>query len=214
MTANRIKIYGHPMSTCTRKVLVTLAEKGHEAEFVMVDIMKGEAKKPEYVAKHPFAVVPLLEEGDFTLYESRAIIRYLDAAIPGPALSPASLKERAMMEQWISVESSYFSGTAMKIVMQALFAPMSGATPNEDVINKARAELARPLNVLENALTGKTFLVGDQFSLADITYMPYIEYLFAAKSGDLIQERRNVMAWWARISERPTWMKVNGRSAK
>lgn len=119
-----------------------------------------------------------------------------------------------MMEQWISVESSYFSGTAMKIVMQALFAPMSGATPNEEVINKARAELARPLNVLENALTGKTFLVGDQFSLADITYMPYIEYLFAAKSGDLIQERRNVMAWWARISERPTWMKVTGRSAK
>lgn len=211
MNADTMKVYGHPLSTCTRKVLTTLAEKGHAAEFVLVDITKGEAKKPEYLARHPFGVIPLLEDGDFSMYESRAIIRYLDARLPGPALTPTDLRARGTMEQWISVESSYFSGTAMRIIMQNLFIPMGGGTPNEEIVAKARVELARPLDVLDKALAGRSFLAGEQFSLADISFMPYLEYLFPAKSGDLIQERRNVSAWWSRISERPSWQKVSGR---
>src|SRR5580698_648865 len=98
-----MKIYGNPMSTCTRKVLTVLAEKQAKFEFVNVDLGTGGHKKPEYMAAHqPFGQVPALEDGDFKLYESRAMIRYIDEVVSGQSLTPKEPKARALMEQWIS----------------------------------------------------------------------------------------------------------------
>lgn len=206
-----MKVYGHPASTCTRKVLCLLAEKGVSAEFVMVDIMKGAQKSEEHLARHPFGVVPAFEDDDgFVLYESRAILRYLDAKLEGASLSPKDLKDRARMEQWISVEQSYFSPPAMKAILEVFFAPMKGTTPDPDVIAKGKAEAAKALDVLERALVGKDYLVGE-FSLADITYAPYLQYLFDTKAADIIAERPNVSAWATRVLERASWRKALGK---
>ncbi len=206
-----MKVYGHPASTCTRKVLCLLAEKGVSAEFVMVDIMKGAQKSDEHLARHPFGVVPAFEDDDgFVLYESRAILRYLDAKLEGAHLSPKSLQDRARMEQWISVEQSYFSPPAMKAILEVFFAPMKGTTPDADVIAKGKADAAKALDVIERALVGKEFLVGE-FSLADITYAPYLQYLFDTKAGDIIAERPNVSAWATRVLERASWRKALGK---
>ncbi|HMY21969.1 MAG TPA: glutathione S-transferase N-terminal domain-containing protein [Polyangium sp.] len=206
-----MKVYGHPASTCTRKVLCLLAEKGVSAEFVMVDIMKGAQKSEEHLARHPFGVVPAFEDDDgFVLYESRAILRYLDAKLEGASLSPKDLKDRARMEQWISVEQSYFSPPAMKAILEVFFAPMKGTTPDPDVIAKGKAEAAKALDVLERALVGKDYLVGE-FSLADIAYAPYLQYLFDTKAGDIIAERPNVSAWATRVLERASWRKALGK---
>ena len=206
-----LKVYGHPLSTCTRKVMTTLEEKGQPLEFITIDIMKGDQKKPEYLAKQPFGVVPVLEDGDFRLFESRAIIRYIDGKFATPALQPSDLKGRATMEQWMQVEQSYFTPGAMKIIMQNLFVPMGGGTPNEQIIEQGRAETTRTLDIMDKHLAGKTYLAGEQFSLADIGFLPYVEYLFAAKAGELITSRANVGAWWTRCSNRPSWQKVTGK---
>ncbi len=205
-----MKVYGHPASTCTRKVLCVLAEKGVSAEFVLVDIMKGGQKSAEHLARQPFGVVPVVEDGDFVLYESRAIIRYLDATLEGASLSPKDAKARAHMDQWISVEQSYFSPPAMKAILEVFFSPMKGTAPDPDVIAKGKAEACKALDVLERALEGKDFLMGD-FSLADICYAPYLQYLFDTKAGDIISERKNVSAWAQRVLERPSWRKALGK---
>jgi glutathione S-transferase len=205
-----MKLYGHPMSTCTRKVLTTLAEKGHEAEFVMVDIMKGEAKHAAHLAHQPFGKVPALEDHNFKLYESRAIIRYLDEKLDGPKLTPTDIHDRAHMDQWMSVEYSYFSSPAMKIVMELLFGKMSGKTPDMEVVKAARASLATVLDISEKALTHHHYFGGKIFSLADISWMPYVQYLFAAEQGDLFTSRPAMNAWWERVSTRPSWKKVAG----
>jgi glutathione S-transferase len=207
-----VKVYGHPMSTCTRKVLTTLAEKGHRADLVLVDLMKGEHKQPEHLARQPFGVIPVFEDDDgFQMYESRAIIRYLDAKLSGPSLTPSDLKARARMEQWINVEQSNFSPPVMKVVMEAMFTPMRGGTPNQEVIQKGREGSAATLDVIEKALAGGEYLAG-AFSLAEIAWMPYLEYLAAAGGADLINDRPNVAAWWKRISERPSWQLVTGKN--
>src|SRR5579871_179435 len=121
-----MKLYGHPMSTCTRKVLTALAEKGHEAEFVLVDFAKGEHKQEPHLTRQPFGRVPALEDDGFWLYESRAMTRYIDEKLPGVRLQPTDLKDRALMEQWLSVEYSYFSPAAMKIVSELLLGKMHG----------------------------------------------------------------------------------------
>jgi len=203
-----MKVYGHPASTCTRKVLCALAEKGVEFEFVLVDIMKGAQKTPEHLALQPFGVVPVLDDDGFVLYESRAILRYLDAKYGG--LTPADLKDRGLMEQWISVEQSYFSPPAMKAVLEIFFSPMKGATPDQDVIAKGKADAAKALDVLERGLAGKEYLAGT-FSLAEITYAPYVQYLFDTGLGDIVTARPNVAAWWSRVSERKSWQRALGK---
>lgn len=207
-----MKVYGHPFSTCTRKVLATLAEKGHKAELVLVDILKGEQKQPAHLARQPFAVIPVLEDDGFTMYESRAICRYLDLKLSGPSLTPHDIHARARMEQWISVESSYFSPTAMKIIWQNYFGKMMGKEPDMAVVAQAKSDLTRSLDTLEHALNGQEYLAGS-FSLAEICYLPYIEYLYAAGAGEeLIGSRPHLAAWWKRISERPAWQHAIGKA--
>ena len=205
-----MKLYGHPMSTCTRKVLTVLAEKGQQAEFVMVDLMKGEQKNAENVARQPFARVPAIEDDGFRLYESRAIMRYLDEKLPGTKLQPADAKDRALMDQWISVEHSYFSPSAMKIVFELVFHKMAGKTPDMDIVKAGREGVERAFDVAEKTLAHQDYLGGKTFSLADIDWMPYVQYLFAAEQGDLVTSRPGIKAWWERVSSRPSWKKVAG----
>jgi len=206
-----MKLYGNPFSTCTRKVLCTFAEKNAPFEFSVVDLGKGEQKQPAHLARQPFGVVPVLEDGSFQMYESRAIIRYLDAKLPGVKLTPEKLEDRARMEQWTSVEYSYFTPPAMKIVGQMVFAKMRGQTPDTNVVNAARETLKTPCDVIEKHLAKSPFFAGEQFSLADISFMPYVDYLFAAESGDLITSRPSFSAWWTKVSARPSWKKALGK---
>lgn len=206
-----MKLYGHPMSTCTRKVLTTLAEKGQEAQFVLIDLGTGQQKSPDYMAKHPFGVVPYLEDDGFNMYESRAIIRYLDAKLPGNKLIPSDLPSLGRMEQWLSVEQSYFTPHCMAIVMEMLFKQMrGGGKPDMDKVNKGRDQAAKALDVVDRAMRSQAYLAGDTFSLADISWMPYLQYLSGTPQGTLITERPFVKSWWQRISTRPSWKKVAG----
>jgi glutathione S-transferase len=205
-----MKLYGHPMSTCTRKVLATLAEKGQEAEFVLVDIMKGDQKQPAHLERQPFAKVPAIDDDGFWLYESRAICRYLDEKLPGTKLTPTGLQDRALMEKWISVEFSYFSPAAMKIVFELVFHKMAGKAPDMEIVKSARETVAHCFDVAEKTLTKQDYFGNKQFSLGDIDWMPYVQYLFAAEQGDLITSRPGMKAWWERVSTRPSWKKVAG----
>ena len=205
-----MKVYGHPMSTCTRKVLTTLAEKGHEAELLLVDLMKGEQKREANLARQPFGRVPALDDDGFLLYESRAIMTYLDEKLSGPKLQPGDVRERALMNQWISIEYSYFSPAAMKIVFELVFHKMAGKVPDMDVVRAGREAAGQVLDVADKTLAKQEFLGGKAFSLADISWMPYVQYLFAAEQENLITGRAGVRAWWERVSARPSWKKVVG----
>ena len=83
-----MKLYGHPWSINTRKSLMTLGEKGHDAELVVVNLPGGEHKQAAHIARHPFGKVPVLDDDGFVVYEARAINRYLDEKLDGPRLTP------------------------------------------------------------------------------------------------------------------------------
>src|SRR5262245_25798185 len=152
-----MKLYGNPMSTCTRKVLTVLAEKGHKAEFVLVDFAKGEQKQPAHLARQPFGVVPAIDDNGFQLFESRAICRYLDETLPGTKLTPADAKGRAIMEQWISIEQSYFTSAAMKVVRQGFFHPLFGQPVDQAVLEEGRAATAKQAAIIDKLLGGNDY---------------------------------------------------------
>ena len=207
-----MKVYGHPGSTCTRKVLTVLAEKNHPFEFVTVDIMKGQGQSPEHLARQPWGQVPVLEEDDgWQMIESRAIIRHLDATLPGTSLTPSNPRDRAKMDQWMSIEQSNFTPGVMKILGQLLFARWRGAEPEMSIVEDGRVAVRKSVAVIERELEGREYIAGSSFSLADIGFMPYIEYLFLCGEGSLISDHRNTASWWTRISERASWQKVRAK---
>jgi glutathione S-transferase len=208
-----MKVYGHPISTCTRKVLAVLAERQANFDFVTVDLMTGAHKAADHLARQPFGQIPVLEEGDFRMYESRAIIRYLDEVLPGNKLTPSNAKDRGIMEQWISIEASNFTPHAMKIIYEDLFKKMQGAPSDANLVQAGSTGVCKALDIMNTRLGEATYLAGNDFTLADICYMPYIEYLFASGHGDLITSRANVAAWWNRISTRPSWQTATGKTA-
>jgi glutathione S-transferase len=202
-----IKLYGSPMSTCTRKVLATLHETNTPFEIIAIDVMKGEHKQPEHMARQPFGQVPAIEDDGFSMFESRAIARYIDAKAGGK-LTPTDLKHRAKMDQWMSVEVESFTPHAMKFVYEHIFKRPQAA----DVMANATQRLELACSVLDKNLAGKTFMVGDQFTLADITFAPYIEYAINTPAKEIFAKHANFMSWWGRVSERPSWMKAAGRA--
>ena len=207
-----MKVYGHPGSTCTRKVLTTLAEKNHPFEFVTVDIMKGQGQSPEHLARQPWGQVPVLEEDDgWQMIESRAIIRHLDQTLPGASLTPSSPRERARMDEWMSIEQSNFTPGVMKILGQLMFARWRGEEPQMSIVEDGRVAVNKAVAVMERELEGREYIAGTGFSLADIGFMPYIEYLFMCGEGNLITDHRNTASWWTRISERASWQKVRAK---
>jgi glutathione S-transferase len=194
------------MSTCTRKVLTTLIETSTPYELVLVDLMKGDHKQPDHMARQPWGKVPSIDDDGFTMYESRAICRYINDKVGGK-LVPADLRVRAVMDQWTSVEYSYFTSPTMKFVFHHMFQrPQEAAS-----LEAAHKDLEHTLPVLDAHLAKNAYFAGADFSLADVTFMPYVEYGLTTPVKELYAKHPHFMAWWTRVSERPSWRKVANR---
>ena len=201
-----LKIFGHPMSTCTRKVLMTLAETNTPYEMTVVDFAKGEHKQEPHLTRQPFGQVPALDDAGFTLYESRAMSRYINEKVSGK-LVPSDAQGRAAMEQWISVETSDFTPHAMPFIFEHVMKRPQDAAKLE----AAGKGLETALGVMNARLAKSPFLAGEQLTLADVCFMPYVEYLMSTPVKETIAKFPHVAAWWNKASERPTWKKVAGR---
>ena len=203
-----MNIYGHPWSINTRKTLMTLAEKGHEANFKPVMIPKGEHKLPEHLALHPFGKVPVLEDDGFVVYETRAINAYLDRKLPGPSLTPSAIRDLARFDQWMNVAEAYFAPHAMPVIIETMFRKYLGGEKDVSAIEAGRAGMVTALDAIDRHLAGSSYIAGASFSLADIHWMPYLEYFTQIGEGGAVAVRKHLAAWWERVSGRPTWRKV------
>ena len=202
-----VKIFGHPGSTCTRKVLMTLSETKTPYELVKVELAAGDQKKPAHMSRQPFGQIPVIDDEGFSFYESRAICRYVNERYQGN-LVPGDIKGRALMEQWISVETSNFSTFAMKFIYHDVFKrPQDPA-----VLEAAGKSVETALVVMDARLAGSPFFAGPQFSLADVCFMPYFEYAMVTPLKATIAKFPAASAWWSKVSERPTWQRVAGRT--
>ncbi len=162
-----IKLFGLRGSTCTRRVLAVLEETGLPYEFYRVDWDGLEHKSADWIAtKQPFGRIPVLRDGDYQIYESRAIARYLASAYDKTdTLYPSNPKIRGKIEQWISVEQSYYVA-AEDLVVQVIFTPMKGGVPEQAKVQDAETRLHHALSIIDNHLASSQFFVGDNFTVA------------------------------------------------
>jgi len=205
--AAQLQIYGMGLSTCTQRAVQSAIENNADFKINHVDLFKGEHKQPAHLARQPFGVIPALEDGKVTLYESRAIARYIDAT-RGGKLTPAEPQARALMEQWLSLEQGTYTPEISGIVAQRVFAPMSGGKPDEAKVAEHAAKLPAALDILDKHLSTNKWLAGEQFSLAEVAFAPYLNYFQKTPEWSLISSRKNIDAWFKRVLERPSWVKT------
>ncbi|XP_031102558.1 glutathione S-transferase F10-like [Ipomoea triloba] len=210
--ATPVKVYGPPLSTAVSRVLACLLEKDVQFQLVSVNMAKGEHKSPDYLKIQPFGQVPAFQDDQITLFESRAISRYICDKYANQGckgLYGTNPLVKASIEQWIEAESQTFNPPSSALVFQLAFAPRMNIKQDEKLIKQNEEKLAKVLDVYETRLGESQYLAGDEFTLADLSHLPNIQYLVSVTDkGDLFTSRENVGRWWSEISSRESWKKV------
>jgi glutathione S-transferase len=194
-------VWGVPGSPFTRSVQIGFEEKG--VPYRLQVIAPQEAKSESYLKLHPFGRMPVLQHGDFVLYETQAILRYLDALFPAPALTPVDPRAAARMNQIIGINDWYFfPKAAAPIVFERIVGPVLLGKPTDEALVAASVPMARICVTELERLLGA--LAGDSFSIADIMLAAQVDFLVETPEGrDLLRGTR-LEAWLARMNQRPS----------
>jgi len=127
----------------------------------------------------------------------------------GVELLGRTVEERGLVEQWLDVEAHNFHPLAYDLGVHLLFGSILGITQDPKVAEESEAKLLKVLDVYEERLSKSKYLAGDFFSLADISHLPFTDYIVnKLNKGYLIKDRKHVSDWWDDISSRPSWKKV------
>ncbi|OWM63507.1 glutathione S-transferase F13 [Punica granatum] len=206
-----LKLHGLPMSSCTTRVMICLHEKGVEFELVPVDLFTAQHKQPDFLSKNPFGQIPVLEDGDLTIFESRAVTEYVSKKFKDQGtdlIRQDSLEESTLVKIWAEVESQQFNPVINPIIYQFFVAPLQGKSLDQAIIDENLEKLGKVLDVYEEKLGKTKYLAGDFYSLADLHHMPYIFYFMKTPWAHVVNERPKVKAWWEDISSRDAFKKV------
>ena len=207
-------VHSVPGSPFGRAVLIALLEKGASHRFAPV--APASMRSKPHVTRHPFGRVPVLEHDGMVLYETQAILRYLDRVLPTPTLTPASITRAARMDQVMNINDWYlFQGVNNVIGFQRVVAPrLMGLPPDEKLIADAMPKAHAVFGELSRLLGDETFFTGDALSLADIIVVPHLDLLSETPEWQtLTAPVPNLVAWLARMNARPslqatTWKRL------
>ena len=228
-----LALYHNDMSSCAQKVRLMLAEKGLEWENRHLDLRAGEQQKDWYIKLNPRAVVPTLIDGDIVVPESNVINEYLDERFPDPPRKPADPFGRARMRLWtkqldegvhdagiavlsfaLAFRHQYLSrGEAGKAMLESIPDPAKRER-RRDVIEKGldspffKTAVTRLLTLyrdMDEALRSHAWLAGDDYSIADAAFTPYIVRLEHLDVIGLLGPTPRTADWYRRIKARPSF---------
>ena len=228
-----LKLYHNDMSSCSQKVRLVLAEKNLDWEDGHLDLRAGQHQKDWYIKLNPRAVVPTLIDGDVVVPESNVINEYIDERFPDPPLKPDNAFGRARMRLWtkqldegvhdagiavisfaLAFRHQYIKrGEAGKEMLEKIPDPIKRER-RRDVIEKGldsahfRTAVARMLELfadMEKTLAAQPWLVGDQYTIADAAFTPYVVRLDHLDIMGLLDPTPRVADWYRRLQQRPSF---------
>ena len=195
-----MKLYHFP-SPNPQKVRFALLELGLECEIVPVDLTKGEHRKPEFLALNPYGRVPVLTDGELTLWESHAILAYLGDKTG--TMWPTSAAGRADALRWLFFLSGHISPSASDLAFNRVAAKLLGLPSDEDAIARGEKALPAVISILEGQLANSKWVLGDAFTLVDCAYGPVLNVI--EKAGFSFGAFPKVRAYLDALRSRPAW---------
>lgn len=205
-----MKLYYHPASTTSRPVMMFIADHDIEADLQVVDLFTGEHMGEAYAAINPNRLVPVLEDDDFRLTESSAILKYLADKIDSPTY-PKGLQERARVNEMMDwINTQLCRDLAYGTVYAQIFPHHKRPTEESQQVTVAWGqERARNwMRVLDQKLLGpdKKYLCGNELTIADYYGAAFV-HLGEVVGSDL-SAYPNVRRWLDRMKQRSSWSKV------
>jgi glutathione S-transferase len=206
-----MKLYYHPASTTSRIVQLFAMDQGIDLDYRVVDLFTGEHLKPEFASINPNCLVPVLEDGDFRLTESSAILKYLADKTDSPAY-PKDLKARARVHEMMDwLNSNFYKDFAYGVIYPQLFPhhqrPGDGVQAGTLDWGKQRSQSW--LRILDEKLIGpdQRYLCGDRITLAD--YMGAEMIALGSVIGCRYAAYPNIERWLATMKSLKCWAQVH-----
>ncbi|MGV8920605.1 MAG: glutathione S-transferase family protein [Pseudomonas sp.] len=192
--SNAIKLYRHPLSGHSHRVELMLSLLGLPTELIFVDLVNGAHKLPDFVAMNSFGQVPVIDDNGTILADSNAIIVYLAQKYGKGKWLPIDPVALAQVVRWLSVAAGQINNGPATARLITVFGAGYDAA---DAIARSHDLI----KVVEKELEGRTFLVGNEPTLADITGYTYIAH--APEGSVSLTDYPNVRAWLARVEALP-----------
>jgi glutathione S-transferase len=196
------EIIGSIRSTYTRTACMVCEEKG--IEYVLTE---RPLHAPEILAIHPFGKMPVLRHGDVELFESKAIATYLDRSFPAPFVFPSDPHLAALAEQWVSLVNTVMDRTLIRTYLFAYIAPKTAdGAPDREAIDAVMPAVREQIGVLDKAVARTGYLVGEQFTFADINPLPILHRVGQAPEGaETLAAATHLARYYDRHAARPSF---------
>ncbi len=206
-----MKVFGFPLSPYVRKVHLVAAEKGIAVETVLGNPANP---APEFLAASPFRKIPALQDGDYTLSDSTAIVTYIDAKHPEVAIFPTEAKARGKAIWFEEFADTIFTGAGGKVVFNRFVGPkVLGIPGDEEAARLGEQELVPVLAYLEGQAPATGWLAGDDFTIGDISVASVLRTLGYVGLEPDAATHPVTAAWYDRVKARPAWQAVAAQEA-
>jgi glutathione S-transferase len=202
-----MKLYFHPMSGNSRRVLLVATHLDVPLERVVVDLAKGEQREAPYLSRNPNGRVPLLDDDGFLLWESRAIMQYLAEKTPGQTLLPTDARGRADVIRWLFWCAAHMAPANTILVLENFVKALTGRGPADPAeVARGEALVAQHAPVLDAHLAGRTWVAQDRLTLADFSLAS--SFALAGPARLPIGSYANLQAWLGRVQELDAWKRT------
>ncbi len=201
-----MKLYWLPLSPNNYVVTAVADYLGIPLEKIYVDIGKGESRTPEYLKLNPNGKMPTLVDGNYSLWESNAILMYLCSKKPGNTLWPGDELTRIDISRWLIWQQAHWARACGILLWERMVKKFFGQGEPDPAKEKEGEEMVKfNASVLNQSLEGKKYLVNDQLSLADFAVaapLPYAQFCRMPIEG-----LPNLAHWYERIASLEAWQK-------
>ncbi|MEB3211010.1 MAG: glutathione S-transferase family protein [Leptolyngbyaceae bacterium] len=204
-----MKLFYFPASPNTRKVHAIVLHLNLPVELRLVDLQKGEQRTPEFLHLNPTGRTPVLQDGDFVLWESTAIMHYLASQVP-TSLWPDDAQSRADITRWQSWQLAHWHQACQPLQFERVVKPLLQlGEPNSEVVEQATQRFHQEARILNQHLAAHHYLVNDTLTLADFSVASDLTY--AVPGQFPLESYPHIQAWYARIESLSAWQKTAPR---
>ncbi len=192
-----------PRTINSRKVLAGCKLVGAEYTVNRLDYFQAEQTSPAYLAINPMASMPALKDGNFTLWESNAILQYAAEKVGNTSAYPTDLQTRADVNRWLLWESSSWFGSCYKYVVENCVKPLLGGETDQSILDAEEPNFHKLAGILDARLAGSRYMCGDQPTIADVAIAApmHIHGYFKLP----LSEHPNLVRWMTQDVEKQSW---------
>lgn len=202
-----MKLHVFPPSPRAAKVLALVNHLGLDCEVAIVDLFGGGNQTPAFKALNPNGKMPVLEDGDFVLWESNAILQYLAAQKPEGGLWPTDPRRQADVSRWQFWDAAHWDPLCATFIFERIVKQMTGqGAPDAALLTKAETDFQRFAPVLNGTLQGRRWITGDTLTVADFGLGSPLMY--AQPAGIPLADYPEIARWHAALAQLPGWQKA------